>query len=220
MKFNTATSALLTGALAVSALAIGTLGIPQTPAANAAPPVTAKRLAAVAGTWGVDKPHSSINFSINHIGISEVPGRFNDFDGKVHIDSKNLAKSSVNFTIKTASIDTGVEQRDAHLRTPDFFNAEKYPEITFKSIRIAQTASGFRALGTLSMHGVSRQIVLPFTVSGPLKGMDKKTHLGIKAGITLDRRDYVIKYSQLIEGVPLVGNQVKVNINLDLVKES
>ncbi len=129
-------------------------------------------------------------------------------------DDKDVTKSSVDAVIKSTSIDTGIERRDAHLRTPDFFDVEKYPEITFKSSRIEKKGKGFIAHGTFSMHGVSKEIAIPFTVNGvtpdPKTG---KTMLGATGRTTVNRRDYGINFAQPANPT-FLGDAIEIELNL------
>jgi polyisoprenoid-binding protein YceI len=190
-------------------------GVPA--AAVAAVPTT---VGAATGIWGVDKPHTDIGFTIKHLAVSKVRGHFNDFDGTVTVNGAKPEKSSVSFAIKTASIDTANAQRDGHLKSADFFDVEKYPEITFKSTKISKTRTGFTATGPLTMHGVTKTVVLPFTVEGPIKGPDGALHLGIDTTVTLDRQDYGLTWSKMVEGVSMVSNEVNITISLDLAKKA
>jgi polyisoprenoid-binding protein YceI len=204
-------------ALLLSPLAFSLGGAPATATAVQASP--AVRAAAATGTWAVDKSHTDIGFTIKHLGVSKVRGHFNDFDGTVVVNGPQPEKSSVNFTIKTASIDTANARRDSHLKAPDFFDAEKYPEITFKSTRISKTKKGFDATGLLTMRGVTKTVVLPFIVEGPLKGPGGTLHMGIDTAVTLNRQDYDLTWSQMVEGVSMLSNDVNVVISLELTKK-
>jgi len=142
--------------------------------------------------YSVDANHSTVGFSIPILdGISTVRGKFTDFAIDIDYDETDITKSSVTAKIKAASIDTGVEARDKHLRTADFFEVEKYPEITFQSTRIVKKGKSFIAAGTFTMHGVSKAIAIPFTNTGKFYNeKTKKNLLGFSAKLQLDRRDY------------------------------
>lgn len=176
-------------------------------AATSAPAATTK--------YDIDAAHSNIGFSIPVAGgLSHVRGKFNEFTATIVHDDRDVTKSSVEATIKTASIDTGIERRDAHLRTADFFDAEKYPEITFKSTRIEKSGKGFVAHGTFTMHGVSKQIALPFTINGVTKDEKTgKTTLGATARATLKRSDYGINFSRP-DNPNFLGDSVEIELNL------
>jgi len=142
--------------------------------------------------YSVDANHSTVGFSIPILdGVSSVRGKFTDFKVDINFDETAFTKSSVSATIKAASIDTGVEGRDKHLRTADFFDVAKYPEITFQSTRIVKRGKNFVAIGTFTMHGVSKAISIPFTSTGKFYNqITKKNLMGFSAHVQLDRRDY------------------------------
>ena len=122
---------------------------------------------AAPATYQVDTAHSNVAFAVPILGgLSKVRGKFTDFTVQIVYDEADVSKSSVKAVIKAASIDTGIERRDAHLRNPDFFEVEKYPEITFESKSVEKRGQGFVARGTFTMHGVAKEIELPFTVNG------------------------------------------------------
>lgn len=142
--------------------------------------------------YSVDANHSTVGFSVPILdGISSVRGKFTDFSVDINFDETAITKSSVRATIKATSIDTGIEARDKHLRTADFFDVEKYPEITFQSTKIVKKGKNFIALGTFTMHGVSKEISIPFVSTGKFYNqITKKNLLGFSAKLQLDRRDY------------------------------
>ena len=170
-------------------------------------------------TWTVDKSHSTANFKIRHF-TANVVGAFNDFDGTINLDRANPAKSSVEFTIQTTSIDTNSENRDKHLRSPDFFEVEKFPTITFKSTAVAAKGKdAFDVTGDLTMHGVTKRVTLPVTFGGFMK-----TSRGEKAGFeietTLNRKDYGIVWNRALdEGGFMLSDDVKITINLEVDKK-
>ena len=167
-------------------------------------------------TWTVDKGHSSATFKVRHM-MANVTGMFREFAGNINIDRADPARSSVEFTIQAASIDTGNANRDEHLRSPDFFDAAKFPTITFKSTAVsAKSANEFDVTGDLTMHGVTRRVTLPVSFLG-----FGKTARGEKGGFeietTLNRKDYGILWNKTLdEGGLLLGEDVKVSINLEV----
>jgi polyisoprenoid-binding protein YceI len=142
--------------------------------------------------YSADANHSTVGFSIPILGgLSSVSGKFSDFTVAIDYDEADITKSSVVATIKTTSIDTGVEARDKHLRTADFFDVEKYPEITFKSTSVVKKGKNFIANGTFTMHGVSKEISIPFTLTGTfVNPANNKSSLGFGANLQINRRDY------------------------------
>lgn len=176
--------------------------------------------ALAADTYTIDPAHSSIGFAVRHLGLSKVKGSFTDFSGTITFDAKDIGQSSVSVVIKTASINTGNEGRDKHLRSGDFFDVEKYPEITFISDKVEKKDDGYAAHGTLTMHGVSQKIVLPFTLTGPVQGMQGEFRMAAETGTKLDRQTYGITWSKTLDaGGLVVGNEVGVEIDLEAVKK-
>jgi len=173
------------------------------------------------GTYNFDKAHSFIAFKVKHNGLIEVPGFFRDFTGAVTYDAKDVSKSSVMFTAKTASIDTGVQGRDNHLRTADFFEVEKFPEITFKSTSVEKKGKGWIVTGDLTMKGVTRSISIPFSVTGFLPGGQRSgPRMGITGSTTLNRRDFGVNWGSNIPGTstPVVSDNVDVILQIESVQ--
>ena len=165
--------------------------------------------------YPIDNGHSTVGFSVPIMGnLSKVRGKFTEFTINLTNDEKDTTKSSVNVVIKAASIDTGIEGRDKHLRTADFFDVEKLPDITFQSTRIEKKGKQFIAHGPLTMHGVTKEIALPFTVTGVNENADKtKKNIGYSASIVLNRRDFGINYQH--KTIPnWVGDNITVEIDL------
>lgn len=164
--------------------------------------------------YPIDMNHSNVGFSVPIMnGLSKVKGKFTDFTVTLNVDEKDITKSTVNVVIKATSIDTGVENRDKHLRTADFFDVEKYPDITFQSSRIEKKGKQFIAHGPLTVHGVTKDIALPFTVTGTSESADKtKKSVGYSASIVLNRRDYGINWNHRVPG--FVGDNITVDIDL------
>lgn len=172
-----------------------------------------------ADKFDFDPMHTQIGFSVKHLVISTVRGQFREFTGTIQFDPTDLTKSSVNVVIKTASINTNVEMRDNDLRSPNFFNAAKYPEITFKSSHIEKKGDGYVAIGNLSMHGVVKEIALPFTISPKIKDPWGKDRFAVEGTLTLDRRDWGLTWDKRLEGGGLVvSNEVKIELSVEAVK--
>ena len=167
-----------------------------------------------------DVVHSSIGFSVRHLMISNVTGNFNDFSGKLLFDEDDLTKSSVEIGIKTASINTNNENRDNHLKTADFFNAEQFPEITFKSSKVEKSGDAFILFGIFTMHGISKEISIPFEFIGKIMGPMGKQRLGFEGSTKIDRKDFGITWNKTLdEGGLAVGNEVKIQLNIEAVKK-
>jgi polyisoprenoid-binding protein YceI len=176
--------------------------------------------AAAATTYAIDRAHSDVAFKVRHL-ISNVPGTFGEFDGTITADWDNLDASSVQFVIKAASIDTRNEDRDKHLRSADFFDVEKYPEITFVSDRITKSgANSYAVTGTLTMHGVTKEVTLPVTYLGEMTDPWGNVKAGFEIATTLDRRDFGIVWNKALEtGGLLLGEEVEIEINLEVAKK-
>jgi polyisoprenoid-binding protein YceI len=172
------------------------------------------------GDYGVDPAHSIIGFAIRHLEINWVEGRFKDFTGVIHFDEKDVTRSTVEFSAKVESIDTGVEPRNKHLRTADFFDVEKHPEMTFKSTSVeSKGKSGYVLKGDLTLKGVTKQVTLPFTITGAVKDPWGNTRFGIEAHTKINRRDFGVNYGNALPGGGFdVGNEVTINLQLEAVK--
>jgi polyisoprenoid-binding protein YceI len=171
------------------------------------------------GEYKIDPAHSIIGFAIRHLEINWVEGRFKDFTGTINYDEKDVTKSVVEFTAKIESIDTGVEPRNKHLRTADFFDAAKYPEMTFKSTKVERKGKGYVLYGDFTLKGVTKQVALPFTVTGAVKDPWGNTRFGVQAQTKINRRDYGITYGNALPaGGADVGDEVTINLQLEAMK--
>ncbi|HWZ86944.1 MAG TPA: YceI family protein [Thermoanaerobaculia bacterium] len=171
-------------------------------------------------TYTVDKVHSDVTFQVRHF-VSKVRGNFTDFSGTIQVDPAKPEASSVAFTIKTASISTNNEGRDKHLNSPDFFDTAKFPEITFQSTKIASAGKDkYAVTGTLTMHGVSKEITLPVAFLGTVKDPKAGERAGFELNTKLDRKDYGILYNRVLEGGgTMLSDDVDVTISLETVKK-
>jgi polyisoprenoid-binding protein YceI len=199
------TTAALSAALTVAAPA---------PAAPPTVPPTA-----VSGAWTVDKAHSEVGFQVRHL-IAKVRGSFTDFDALVQIDAARPEASSVAFTVKAASVNTNEPKRDEHLRSPDFFDAAKFPEIRFvsKSVRPAG-ANRYDVTGDLTLRGVSRQLTLPVTFLGIQKDPWGNEKAGFETSVTLNRKDFGVNWNKALDqGGYILGDEVAVTIALETAR--
>ena len=173
-------------------------------------------------SWQIDPAHSQITFTVRHMMISNVRGRFENFSGAVEFDEKNPAKSTVDVQIEAASIDTREAQRDGHLKSPDFLNAEKYPSLTFKSKRAEKTDSEHgRIVGDLTIRDVTREVVLDTEYNGQAKSPWGAVSAGFTAAAKLSRKDWGLTWNVALEtGGWLVGDEVSINIELEIVKQA
>jgi len=199
------------------ALALATPLLAQTPAPAPAP--AQAPAAAVSGeAWTVDKSHSSANFKIRHL-VSNVTGRFSDFDAAINLDRANPAKSSVEFTIQAASIDTGNERRDNDLRSADYLATDTFPEITFVSREVERAGEGrLRITGDLTMRGVTRPVVLEADVGGIL-ATARGRRTAFTATTTIKRQDFGVVFNRIVEGAQVVGDDVRITIDFEAVEQ-
>lgn len=172
------------------------------------------------GTWHVDPAHSSIEFEIKHMMIATVRGRFREFEGTI-IAAEDIADSRASGVVKTASIDTNQPDRDAHLRSPDFFDVERYPEIRFESTRIEPRGGPkFNVVGNLTIRDMTREVVLETTVEGTTRDPWGNDRVGMRARGTIDRKEFGLRWQQALEtGGFLLGDEVTLLIDVSAVKD-
>ena len=173
------------------------------------------------GIYEFDKAHSFIGFKVKHMDLIEVPGFFRDFTGKVNYDAKDVSKSTVEFTARVTSVDTGVTARDNHLRTADFFEVEKFPELTFKSTKVEKKGKAWMLTGDFTMKGVTKSITFPFEITGWLPADERSGgKMGITAETTINRRDYSVNYgTNLPNGVAALSDDVKIVLQIEAGKK-
>ncbi|MEO5589838.1 MAG: YceI family protein [Gemmatimonadaceae bacterium] len=169
------------------------------------------------GNWQIDAAHSGAEFSVRHLMISKVKGRFADLAGTLQTDTENPNDVSLDVRIGVASIDTRQAQRDEHLRSPDFFDAGKWPEITFSGKRIEGEVSGeFRLFGDLKIRDVVREVVLDVTNEGSVTDPWGNERIGFSASGKIDRTDFGLTYNQALEtGGVVVGNEIRIAIDVE-----
>jgi polyisoprenoid-binding protein YceI len=168
-----------------------------------------------ADTYVFDKAHSTMGFQVRHL-FSKVPGKFDDFDGKIQFDESNPENSSVEVTIKASSVDTGVQMRDENLRSGDFFDVEKFPEITFKSKSVKRTGENTgEVTGDLTMHGVTKEIVLKVELLGKGAGPHGKPASGWEAKTNLKRSEFGLTWNKAIEGMQIAGDDIEIDLRVE-----
>jgi len=168
--------------------------------------------------YKVDKSHSKVGFAVTHMVVATVTGKFNDYDVNFTFDEDDLNNSSVNAKIKIASVDTENEKRDNHLRSDDFFNAEKYPEMSFVSSTVEKTKDGYVAQGELTIRDVTKAIALPFIVKGPVKDKWGNTRIGVSASLTINRQDFDVTWNDTLDsGGLVVSDEVEVIIDAEFI---
>ena len=172
-------------------------------------------------TWTIDPAHSHVEFAVKHLMISTVKGRFGIVRGTVRTDEVDPAKGSVDVEIDADSIDTREAQRDAHLKSADFFDVEKFPKLTFKSTRVSDVkGDNFKLHGDLTIHGVTRPVTLDVTAEGRGKDPWGGERAGFTARTQIKRSDYGLTWNQALEtGGLLVGDEIKINLEVELVKQ-
>jgi polyisoprenoid-binding protein YceI len=172
------------------------------------------------GEYKIDPAHSVIGFAVRHFEINWVEGRFKDFDGVIRFDESDLTKSTVEFTAKIESIDTGVAPRDQHLRGPDFFDIAKFPQMTFKSSKVERKGKDAYVLhGDFTLKGVIKPVAIPFTIAGAVKDPRGGIRFGVEAHTKINRRDFGMTYGKQLEiGGYDIGNEVSINLYLEALK--
>ena len=171
--------------------------------------------------WDIDVSHSAIHFWVRHMVISKVHGRFAKWSGAIQLDEQDLTRSSVDVRIEAASIDTQVADRDTHLKSADFLDVAKYPELTFRSKRIEKAGEGYRVVGDLELHGVTREVVLDAEFAGTGKDPWGNQRAGFSAKASLDRRDYGLVWNAALEtGGVLVSDKIKLEFDISAIKNA
>ncbi len=170
--------------------------------------------------WKIDTSHTNLEFGVKHMMITTVRGRFNKFDGTITVDPQNLLNSKVEGWVDLSSIDTRDANRDAHLRSSDFFDAETHPQMTFVSKRIQHVGGDeYKVIGDLTIRGVTREFTFDVTSEGQYKNPWGSVVWGLTAKGSLNRKDYGLNWNVALEtGGVLVGEQVKINVELELVQ--
>jgi polyisoprenoid-binding protein YceI len=169
------------------------------------------------GTWNVDKVHSSVEFQVKHLGIATVKGQFNDFEGTLEVGPDG---ASAHGSVKVASVDTREEQRDEHLRSPDFFDVANYPEITFSSSAITPVEQDtFEIEGEFTIHGVTRPLKLEATIEGTETDPQGNPRVGLSATAQINRSDFDMKFNMALgSGNVVVSDKVKILLDVSAVK--
>ena len=177
-------------------------------------------MSAQAADWSIDPVHSAVEFSVRHLAISKIKGKFNKFDAKMVFDGKAVENGSAEFTIQVASIDTDNEKRDTHLKSSDFFAAEENPTITFKSKKVTVVKDGkFQITGDMTMRGVTKEVTFDCELHGVVKGPMGGTRAGFSAETTINRHDFGVSWNKTLDaGGLIVGNDVKLTLELEFIE--
>jgi polyisoprenoid-binding protein YceI len=176
--------------------------------------------AAEPALWSIDPAHSDATFSVRHLVISTVRGHFGKTTGKIMYDENDVSKSSVEATVDASTIDTRVPDRDAHLKSPDFFDVAKYPTLTFKSTKVEKVGDDkLKVTGDLTMKGTTKPVTWDVTYTPkPITGMGGELRRGFNATTKVNRQDFGLKWSKTVEAGPVVGDEVTLNLDAEAVK--
>ena len=175
-------------------------------------------IADIAGEYTLDPSHSRIGFSARHAMVTKVRGNFEQFEGSATVDTANPANSSVKVVIEAASVTTHNEQRDGHLKTPDFFDVENYPQLTFVSTDVARDGSEWAITGDLTINGVTKSVTVPFEETGSAKDPFGNTRVGFEGEVTIDRTEWNLSFNAALEtGGVLVSEKVKLEFDVSAI---
>ncbi|OMP67860.1 YceI family protein [Domibacillus epiphyticus] len=172
--------------------------------------------------WAVDRAHSSIDFAIRHLMVSNVKGTFHAFSAVIEADPANLTTANIAFTVDLESVDTHNKERDAHLLTPDFFDIDKFPQMTFLANNIVETGENkYDMIGEFSLHGVTRSETFAVTYEGAAKDPAGQEKIGFRARGSINRKDYELNFNKPLEtGGVLLGDQVNISLDILASKET
>jgi polyisoprenoid-binding protein YceI len=186
-------------------------------------PTGSPNISPAVSNWEIDPAHSAVEFAVRHLMISTVKGRFADVQGLIRMDEADPSTVFVDVTIGVASIDTRQEERDSDLRSADFFDVARFPTITFRSRRVQGNPleGDFRLIGDLTIRGITREVTLDVSVGGRVMGPSGEERAGFSARTKIDRTDFGLTWNQALEaGGVLVGNEVRISIEVELVREA
>src|SRR5450755_2226996 len=174
-------------------------------------------LSAQASDWVFDSAHTSAQFAVKHMMVSTVRGAFSKVTGSVHLDDTDVTKSSIEAVIPVDTVDTREPKRDGHLKSPDFFDAAKFPTLTFKSVKVSPGVGGKLSIeGILTIHGVSKPVVLDAEITPEMKGMGGKVSRGVSATTKINRKDFGLTWNKALEsGGVLVGDDVTIQVDAE-----
>ncbi|MDH2392701.1 YceI family protein [Streptomyces sp. HNM0663] len=193
-----------------------------TTTAAAAPAAVDPALAALTGEYTIDAVHSSIGFTVRHAMVTNVRGSFGEYEGTLHLDGSDPSRSTAAIDVKIASIDTGIADRDGHLRSPDFFDAENHPLMTFRSTSAEQLGGdAYRITGDLSIKGVTRPLAIDLTFNGSAKDPYGNERVGFEGGAEILRSDWGLTWNAALEtGGVMVSDKVKLTFDISAIKSA
>ena len=193
------------------------------PVATTAPvetEATSSFVSDIAGDYVLDPSHSRLGFSARHAMVTKVRGSFEEFEGTAHVDTVTPANSKVDVTIQAASVTTGSEQRDGHLKTPDFFDIENHPTLTFTSTDVVRDGSEWAITGNLTINGVTKPVTIDFEETGSAKDPYGNTRLGFEGATTIDRTEWDLNFNAALEtGGVLVSEKVKLEFDISAIAQ-
>lgn len=172
-----------------------------------------------AATWKADNAHSSIGFTVRHLGISKVNGTFGDFSGELMFDEGNLTEGSASVTIQAASLDTKNDKRNEDLMKPVFFDTENYPMITFRSDKVEKTDEGYVLRGKLKIRDIEKEVAIPFQFLGSAQSPWGDTRAGFEGNLTITREEFNVGWSDVKYHPPLISNDVVITLDLEVVRQ-
>lgn len=168
--------------------------------------------AAVAERYDVDQAHSSLSFSVEHLGLTHIDGRFTDFNGVINWDAKAPDQTSIEFTAQAKSVNTDVPKRDEHLRTADFFEVEKYPTLSFKSTKVKGLGDGrYQVDGDLTIHGVTKPVSTTAYIKGPIEAMGA-SKIGFRTTFDINRLDYKVGAGEKFSSDTMIGHKISIEV--------
>jgi polyisoprenoid-binding protein YceI len=175
----------------------------------------------ISGDYTIDPTHSRIGFSTRHAMVTTVRGQFKEFSGTAHVDAATPSDSRVQLTINTSSIDTGVADRDAHLRSADFFNAEENKEITFTSTTVEREGDDWVITGDLTINGITRPVTVPFELTGSAQDPFGNIRIGFEGGAVINRKDWGVTWNAALEtGGVLVSDKIKLELDISAIRNA
>lgn len=169
--------------------------------------------------WKLDTSHTTVGFSVPHLVVSSVDGRFKEATAKINLEDADLTKSQVSVEINAGSIDTGDQKRDDHLKSPDFFDTKKFPKVSFKSTKIAKAGTGYKLTGDLTIRDVTKSVTFDATLSGPVKTPWGNQARAAKVTGKIKRGDFGLKWNKALEtGGVVVGDEVTIDVKAEVTK--
>jgi len=173
---------------------------------------------AYVGNFTVDKAHSQINFNVKHMVLSKVQGNFSEYEIDLNFNEQEVTKSSVTAVLQAGSISTANEDRDNHLKGADFFAVEQFPALEFSSTKVTKAQDGYLLHGNLTMHGVTKEVQIPFKITGIIDDPWGNRRVGFEGHLTIDRQDYGISWSNTMDtGGLIVSNKVNIEVNIEAI---